>query len=113
MSRRWYRHGQRMVFVGWDRPLQQFVLSVVELCGRCDGEGEEPPNSEIPCPACEGEGITVGSGNASAERSVSTLDDIATELARLDLPFPAQVRSDLDHDQRSPTAEVVHDYGSL
>src|SRR5256885_10596312 len=42
MSRRWYRHNTTMVFVGWDRSLGRFLLTVAELCTRCGGFGEEP-----------------------------------------------------------------------
>jgi hypothetical protein len=99
-----------MVFLGWDRSLQQFFLTVVELCKRCDGVGEEPPNSEVPCPACEGEGIEFGS--PSAQRSVARLEDLAAELARIAIPFPTQVRADLEQDQRTNAGEIVHDYDS-
>jgi hypothetical protein len=108
MSRRWYRHGDRMVFVGWDTQLQQFFLSTVELCQECEGLGEDPL-TEVPCAACMGEGVQ---RPAAGEQRIpaTTLDEIAAELAQQNLPFPDNVRADLETDRRTNAGDLVHEY---
>ena len=64
MSRRWYRHGGNMVFLGWDRNLGRFLLTVADLCTRCGGYGEEPTSDNF-CFECGGEGVRVGSNSAA------------------------------------------------
>ncbi len=110
MSRRWYRHDGHMVFVGWDRSLQQFLLTVAEICARCGGYGEEPDSDNF-CFACGGEGVRPGSSSASRLGLTSDLDAVAAELARLAIPFPDQVRADLEHDRATNAGEVLQDYG--
>jgi hypothetical protein len=109
MSRRWYRHEGRLIFVGWDRPLQSFFLNVVDLCRRCGGTGEESDSGD-PCAACEGEGIEMGLATSSSRNPAMTLDEITAELSGLKIPFPEYVRADLELDQRTDAANVVHDY---
>jgi hypothetical protein len=108
MSRRWYRHGDRMVFVGWDRQLQQFFLNTVNLCSVCEGLGEDPM-TEVPCAACMGEGIEPSS-SGDQRSPAQTLDEIATELSNQQLPFPDNVRADLEEDRRTNAGDLVHEY---
>jgi DnaJ-class molecular chaperone len=108
MSRRWYRHDDRLVFVGWDRQLQQFFLNTVELCKVCEGLGEDPM-TEVPCAACMGEGVQQ---SPEGERRIpaSTLDEIAAELTKQHVPFPDNVRADLENDKRTNAGDLVHEY---
>jgi hypothetical protein len=108
MSRRWYRHEDRMVFVGWDRQLQQFFLNTVALCQACEGLGEDPM-TEVPCADCMGEGVQ-RTPESENPRPAKTLDAIAAELARQKLPFPDNVRADLENDQRTNAGDLVHEY---
>ena len=110
MSRRWwYRHEGCLVSVGWDRTLQCFFLTIVDLCNRCDGTGEEPDSDNF-CAACEGDGIAPGFDTSSRRNPPMTLDEIGAELARLDIPFPDYVRADLELDRRPDAGDVVHEY---
>ena len=59
MSRRWYRHAEQVVFVGWEPAEQGFYVNVVALCGLCGGSGEQDGSDEI-CTGCNGEGIAAG-----------------------------------------------------
>ncbi len=97
-----------MVFVGWDRQLQQFFLNTVELCKVCEGLGEDP-YTEVPCVACMGEGVQA-SPSGEQRSPASTLDQIAAELASQQLPFPDNVRADLENDQRTNAGDLVHEY---
>jgi hypothetical protein len=111
MSRRWYTSPDgRIVYVGWDRALQQFWLSIVALCGECGGMGEEL-GTEIPCMACLGEGVsrTAPTTNLGAAR----LDTIADALASEGIALLDAVRADLDKDRRTNAGDLVHDYGAL
>jgi len=99
-----------MVFVGWDRSLQQFLLTVAEICTRCGGYGEEPDSDNF-CFACGAEGVKPGSSSVSDLGLTSDLDAIAQELARLEIPFPARVRTDLDDDRRTNAGMILQDYG--
>ena len=97
-----------MVFVGWDRQLQQFFLNTVELCTVCEGLGEDPM-TEVPCAACMGEGVQQ---TDAGERRIpaTTLDEIAAELANQQLPFPDNVRADLENDKSTNAGDLVHEY---
>ncbi len=97
-----------MVFVGWDRQTQQFFVSAVELCAECGGMGEDPM-TEVPCAACMGEGVSAASANQNRSPA-ATLDEIAAELASQGLPFPDQVRADLEEDKRTNAGDLVHEY---
>lgn len=108
MSRRWYSHEGRMVFVGWDRPLERYFLTIADLCTVCDGTGEEPGTDNF-CSVCHAEGVDIRS-QYPARRAPSTLDGIAAELSTLNLPFPDHVRRNLERDGQSNLGEVVHDY---
>lgn len=109
MSRRWYRHANQMVFVGWDRSLQKFLLTVAEVCPRCDGIGEEPTSDNF-CIACGAEGVKPGSNSVSQLGLTTDLDAIAGELQRLEIPFPDEVRADLEHDRATNAGMILHDY---
>jgi hypothetical protein len=98
-----------MVFVGWDPPLQRFFLTIAELCKRCDGTGEEPDSDNF-CAACGAEGVDWGAGAPAGRDPPSTLDEIAAELSRLEIPFPDHVRADLEHDRRTNAGSLVHAY---
>jgi hypothetical protein len=108
MSRRWYTSPDgRMVYVGWDRSLQKFFLSVVALCTECGGMGEDP-GTEIPCPACMGDGVA--HDKPSTNVGSASLADLSDELAKQCIPLPDKVRADLEQDQRTNAGELVHDY---
>jgi hypothetical protein len=109
MSRRWYRHGTTMVFVGWDRSLGRFLVTVADLCPRCGGFGEEPDTDNF-CFACGGEGVKMGSNSVTSLGTTASLDDVAAELARINIAFPDNVRADLAEDQRINVGELVHYY---
>ena len=111
MSRRWYTSPDgRIVYVGWDRGLQHFWLSIVALCPECGGLGEEL-GSEIPCLACQGEGVS----RAAPSTNIGSpdLDTIASALSKEGITLPDPVRTDLEEDKRTNSGEVVHDYGAL
>ena len=109
MSRRWYRHNTNMVFVGWDRALGRFLLTVADLCPRCGGYGEEPTTDNF-CFDCGGEGVVPGSNSVTSIGSAETVDEITAELARLNITFPDYVRADLESDKRGNVGELVHYY---
>src|SRR4051812_8729632 len=105
MSRRWYRHEGRQIFLGWDRSLQSFVLAVAELCRHCDGYGEDP-NSDNFCVICGGDGIEMGFENPTGYSLRPQLHEIGGELGRLGIPFPEEVRRDLEEDERTNAGEI-------
>jgi hypothetical protein len=109
MSRRWYRHEGRQIFVGWDRSLQSFFLTIATLCKHCDGYGEDP-NSDNFCIVCGGDGIEMGYEYPSGFNSRPTLDEMGPELARLGIPFPDEVKHDLELDQLHNAGEVLQEY---
>src|SRR6266568_1543346 len=94
MSRRWYRHGTQVVFVGWEPNDQGFYLNIVELCEQCGGGGEVDGSDQI-CPGCGGEGVQVATMHLSNRKSRLTLD---------------QVGSHLEEDQRTNAAIALHEY---
>lgn len=108
MSRRWYRHEGRQVFVGWDRQLETYFLSFAELCKACEGTGEEL-NSDYFCAVCHAEGVEPGT-DPSRRHLAATPDELAGELSRLGIPFPEYVRADLEQDRLANAGEIVHDY---
>jgi len=110
MSRRWFTSPDgRMVYVGWDRSLQQFFLSVVSLCAECNGMGEEF-GTEIPCVACMGEGVARDKPTTNV--GTKELPALVEELGKLGIELPEQVRADLAEDQRTNAGDVVHDYSA-
>jgi hypothetical protein len=109
MSRRWYRHAEQVVFVGWEPAIQGFYVNVVALCGLCGGSGEQDGSDEI-CTGCNGDGIALAVHSPSERKAGLTLDQLATELGRQDLPFPAFVRTDLEEDQRTNAGAVSREY---
>jgi hypothetical protein len=109
MSRRWYRHAEQVVFVGWEPALQGFYLNVVALCGVCGGSGEQDGTDEI-CTGCNGEGIELARHSPSERKAGLTLDQLASELGCQGLPFPAVVRGDLEEDQRTNAGAVSREY---
>ncbi len=109
MSRRWYRHGTQVVFVGWEPADQGFYLNIVELCEQCGGGGEVDGTDEI-CPACGGEGVQVATLQPSNRMSHLTLDQVSAQLEGLSIPFPYYVRADLEDDQRTNTSIALHEY---
>lgn len=109
MSRRWFRHDGRQVFVGWDRSLQSFFLTIAQLCRNCNGYGEEPDSDNF-CGICGGDGIELGFENPTGYNPRPTLDELGPELARLGIPFPDQLRRDLEMDQLTNAGEVLEEY---
>jgi hypothetical protein len=96
-----------MVYVGWDRSLQQFFLSVVSLCAECNGMGEEF-GTEIPCVACMGEGVA--RDKPATNVGAAELAQLTAQLQKLGIELPEQVGTDLAEDRRTNAGEVVHDY---
>jgi hypothetical protein len=108
MSRRWYRNGSQVVFVGWEAREQAFYVNIVALCEVCGGSGEEAGSEEI-CVECGGEGMQLAGLSPSARTTGLTLDQVATLLASRGLPFPDVVRHDLEQDQRT-NAATLYEY---
>jgi hypothetical protein len=109
MSRRWYRHGEQVVFVGWDPAEQGFYVNVVALCGVCGGSGEQDASDEI-CPSCGGEGIQLSKHSPSERKARLNLAQLGSELAGQGVPFPDVVRRDLEEDQRTNAGAVLREY---
>jgi hypothetical protein len=109
MSRRWYRHLTRVVFVGWEPSEQGFYLNIVDLCEQCGGSGEQDGSDEI-CPGCGGEGIQVATVHPSQRQSRLDLDQLSAALVEQLIPFPDYVRADLAEDQRTNSAIALHEY---
>jgi hypothetical protein len=109
MSRRWYRHGAQVVFVGWEPAEQSFYLNVVDLCDACGGAGEIAGSEEV-CPACRGEGIQLARLNPSQRQAGLSLDEVSERLSRAGAPFPDYVRADLLADQRTNAGTLLHEY---
>ncbi|MFN8522198.1 MAG: hypothetical protein U0821_03740 [Chloroflexota bacterium] len=108
MSRRWFRYDQRMVFLGWDRDLGRYFVTLAELCDHCEGTGEEP-GSDYFCSACHAEGVK-HSVSAPASTAAASIQEIAEFLAGAGIPFPGYVRADLEADRAAPEHGVVHAY---
>src|SRR5947209_3959032 len=105
MSRRWYTSPDgRVVYVGWDRSLQQFFLSIVSLCPECGGMGEEL-GTEIPCMPCMGEGVSHATNLGTPD-----IDALSAALKEQAIPLPDNVRADLEQDRQTNAGDVVHDY---
>jgi hypothetical protein len=109
MSRRWYRYGTQVVFVGWEPAEQAFYLNVVDLCEACGGTGEIAGSEEV-CPSCGGEGVQVSRINPSQRQGGLSLDQIAERLSRVGVLFPDYVRADLQADQRTNAGTLLHEY---
>ena len=109
MSRRWYRHGEQVVFVGWDPAEHGFYLNVVALCALCGGSGEQDGSDEI-CPGCGGEGIQLSAHSPSQRKAHLSLAQLSDELLQQALPFPESVRKDLEEDQRTNAGTVLREY---
>lgn len=109
MSRRWYRHAAKVVFFGWDTAEQGFYVNVVDLCPACHGTGEVSDTEEV-CPGCGGEGIQLGRLNPSTRRGGLSLDELAVEFERAELPFTEEIQADLASDQRTNAATILHEY---
>jgi hypothetical protein len=109
MSRRWYRHAEQVVFVGWEPSEQGFYVNVVALCGLCGGSGEQDGSDEI-CTGCGGEGVQVAIHSPSERKAHLSLDELGGELGRQGLPFPDFVRDDLKEDQRTNASTVLREY---
>jgi hypothetical protein len=109
MSRRWYRHGTQVVFVGWEPADQAFYVNVVDLCDECGGSGEQDGSDEI-CPACNGEGIPIAKLQPSARKTGLNLDQVAAVLSTEQVPFPTFVRADLQEDQRTNAGTLLREY---
>jgi hypothetical protein len=110
MSRRWYRHADQMVFVGWEPTEQGFYVNVVALCAACGGSGEVDGSEEI-CPGCNGEGVQLARHSPSERRGGLTLEQLNRALVSQGLPFPEFVRTDLEDDQRTNAAgSVLREY---
>jgi hypothetical protein len=109
VSRRWYRHADKVVFVGWEPADQAFYVNLVDLCAECGGSGEHAGSEEI-CLACRGEGMQLAKLQPSERRAGLTLDQVAAELLSQDLPFPPFVRADLESDQRANAGTLLCEY---
>lgn len=109
MSRRWYRYGAQVAFMGWEPVDRAFYLNVVELCAACGGSGEQDGSDEI-CEVCGGEGVPRDRLNPSHHLRGLTLDQIGRQLQEQGVPFPAFVRADLETDQRTNAGTVLHEY---
>ena len=109
MSRRWYRYEGRQVFVGWDRSLQSFFLTIAELCRHCDGYGEEPDSDNF-CLICGGDGIEMGYELPTGYNPRPALEELGPELAKLGIPFPEVIRAELEHDRRTNAGEVLQEH---
>ena len=109
MSRRWYRYGDRVIFMGWEPVEHGFYLNIVDLCAECGGTGEIDGTEEV-CPGCGGEGIQLAAMNPSDRKSGLTLPQLEAELARLDVVFPYFVKADLEEDQRTDAGLILHEY---
>jgi len=108
MSRRWYTSPDgRIVYVGWDRSLQQFFLSVVALCAECNGMGEEF-GTEVPCMACMGEGVSRSA--PATNLGTPDLGALSTALHNQGIPLPDNIRADLEQDRQTNAGDLVHDY---
>jgi hypothetical protein len=109
MSRRWYRHGVQVAFMGWEPADQAFYLNIVELCPECGGAGEQEGSEEI-CPLCGGEGLPLDQLSPSNRVHHLTLDQVAERLEEASIPFPYFVRADLEEDQRTNANQIFHEY---
>lgn len=109
MSRRWYRHGARVAFMGWEPADAAFYLNVVALCAACGGSGEVNGTDEI-CGGCGGEGVSVEAFNPSHRERGLSLDQIAERLEAQGLPLPPFVRADLESDRAHNAATLLHEY---
>jgi hypothetical protein len=110
MSRRWYRHGDRVIFVGWEPSDQGFYLNVVDLCAVCGGTGEVEGSEEV-CPGCAGEGVALA--RLSPSERIAGLASVEALGARLEaqaLPLPEVVRRDLEEDRRTNAGLVLREY---
>ncbi len=95
--------------MGWEPSDQAFYLNVVELCAECGGSGEVEGSDEI-CEACGGEGVPLDRLSPSNRLRHLSLDDIGRLLEQRGVPFPRFVRADLEQDQRTNAATVLHEY---
>jgi hypothetical protein len=109
MSRRWYRYGPQVAFMGWEPADAGFYLNIVALCATCGGSGEVDGTDEI-CEGCGGEGVSREAFNPSNRERHLSLDQIAERLDAQGLPFPAFVRQDLESDRASNAATLLHEY---
>src|SRR5438105_12930821 len=109
MSRRWYRHATRVVFMGWEPKDQGFYLNIVQLGRQCGGSGEVAGSEEI-CPGCGGEGVQVQTMHPSNRQSKLTLEQISARLEAEAIPFPQYIEDDLVEDQRTNAGSALHEY---
>jgi len=109
MSRRWYRYGDRVVFMGWEPAEQGFYLNVVDLCAECGGTGEVDGTEEV-CPGCAGEGIQLATMHPSERKSGLSLAALEAALQELEVLFPYFVKADLEEDQRTNAGMILHEY---
>ena len=109
MSRRWYRHDEQVVFVGWEPSEQGFYVNVVALCGLCGGSGEQDGSDEI-CTGCRGEGVQLARHSPSERTAGLSLPQLSEALDRQGLPFPDVVRTDLEEDRRTNAGPVLREY---
>src|SRR5215216_2855255 len=110
MSRRWYRHGAKVVFLGWEPGDRGYYVNIVDLCVDCGGTGEIEGSDEV-CPGCGGEGIQLEKLNPSERKSGLTMDQVSDALEDQAIALPYFVKADLEEDQRinaGPT--VIHEY---
>jgi hypothetical protein len=109
MSRRWYRHGAQVVFLGWEPSDQSFYVNIVDLCADCEGSGEVEGTEEV-CPGCGGEGVQLAKMSPSERKSGLSLDQLSAVLDEQGILFPYFVQADLEEDQRTNAGLILHEY---
>ena len=109
MSRRWYRYGDRVIFMGWEPADKGFYLNIVNLCAECGGTGEISGTEEV-CPGCAGEGIQLATMHPSERKSGLTMEALEGELRESEVMFPYFVKADLEEDQRTDAGMILHEY---
>ncbi len=109
MSRRWYRHGAQVVFLGWEPSEHGFFVNIVDLCADCEGSGEIGNTEEV-CPGCNGEGVQLAKMSPSERKSGLTLEQVSQVLDDQAILFPYFVKADLEEDERTNAGMILHEY---
>jgi hypothetical protein len=109
MSRRWYRHANQVVFLGWEPSEHAFYVNIVDLCIDCEGSGEVEGTEEV-CPGCGGEGVQLAKMSPSERKSGLTLKQLGEILDEQGILFPYFVKADLEDDERTNAGMILHEY---